>query len=125
LAVPLYEYECKTCGTFEQIRRFSDPPLEACPKCTGPVEKLLSAPAFQFKGTGWYVTDYAKKDSGSGEHKTSNGETKGPNGDKSSSSESSGGGSSSEGKSTPESKSSQAKSSEGKSESSSKATASA
>jgi putative FmdB family regulatory protein len=60
-AVPLYEYHCGTCGSFELIRRFSDPSLEACPTCTGPIEKLLSAPAFQFKGTGWYVTDYARK----------------------------------------------------------------
>jgi putative FmdB family regulatory protein len=75
--VPLYEYECSNCGSFEQIRRFSDPPLEACPKCNGPVEKLLSAPAFQFKGTGWYVTDYARKGAGgNGEGKSKNGEDK-------------------------------------------------
>jgi putative FmdB family regulatory protein len=65
--LPLYEYECPKDGTFEQIQKFSDPPLKKCPKCGRPVEKLLSAPAIQFKGTGWYVTDYAKKgDSGSG-----------------------------------------------------------
>jgi putative FmdB family regulatory protein len=59
--MPLYEYECDKCGhRFEKIRKFSDPPLEVCPKCGGPVHKLQSAPAFQFKGTGWYVTDYAK-----------------------------------------------------------------
>ena len=66
--MPLYEYRCGTCGSFELIRRFSDPPLELCPTCTGPIEKLLSAPAFQFKGTGWYVTDYGRKD-GSDESK--------------------------------------------------------
>ena len=60
--MPLYEYECDACGhRFEKIQKFSDPPLETCPKCGGPVHKLMSAPAFQFKGTGWYVTDYAEK----------------------------------------------------------------
>jgi len=61
--VPLYEYECPKDGAFEQMQKFSDPPLAACPKCGGPVEKLLSAPAIQFKGSGWYVTDYARKGS--------------------------------------------------------------
>lgn len=60
--MPLYEYECPKDGAFEQMQKFSDPPLAACPKCGGPVEKLLSAPAIQFKGSGWYVTDYARKD---------------------------------------------------------------
>jgi putative FmdB family regulatory protein len=64
--LPLYEYECPKDGTFEQVRKFSDPPLVACPTCGGPIEKLLSAPAIQFKGTGWYVTDYARKSSGDG-----------------------------------------------------------
>ena len=59
--MPLYEYECPKDGRFELIQRFSDPPLKKCPKCGKPVEKLASAPAFQFKGTGWYVTDYANK----------------------------------------------------------------
>jgi putative FmdB family regulatory protein len=59
--MPLYEYECSTCGHhFEVIRKFSDPPEEKCPKCGGAVRKLQSAPSFQFKGTGWYATDYAK-----------------------------------------------------------------
>lgn len=61
--MPLYEYECPKDGAFEQMQKFSDPPLAACPKCGGPVEKLLSAPAIQFKGSGWYVTDYARKGS--------------------------------------------------------------
>jgi putative FmdB family regulatory protein len=64
--LPLYEYECANDGVFELVRKFSDPPLTACPKCGGPIEKLASAPAIQFKGTGWYVTDYARK-SGGGE----------------------------------------------------------
>lgn len=65
--MPLYEYRCENCGrTFELIQKFSDSPAEHCPNCgKGPVRKLLSSPAIQFKGTGWYVTDYAKKDSGS------------------------------------------------------------
>ena len=60
--MPLYEYLCEACEhRFEQIRRFSDPPLETCPRCGGAVRKLLSSPAIQFKGTGWYVTDYARQ----------------------------------------------------------------
>jgi putative FmdB family regulatory protein len=62
--LPLYEYHCLKDGTFELVRKFADPPLEACPTCGGPVEKLLSAPAIQFKGTGWYITDYARKSTG-------------------------------------------------------------
>ena len=60
--MPLYEYQCTKCKhTFEKIQKFSDPPATECPKCGGKVEQLLSAPAIQFKGAGWYVTDYAKK----------------------------------------------------------------
>ena len=60
--MPLYEYQCDTCGhRFEVIQKFSDPPVEVCPKCGGPVKKLFSSPAIQFKGTGWYITDYARK----------------------------------------------------------------
>jgi|SRR5438034_4393818 len=62
--MPLYEYQCEECDhRFEVIRKFSDPPLETCPKCGGAVRKLLSSPAIQFKGSGWYITDYARKDS--------------------------------------------------------------
>ncbi len=61
--MPLYEYVCEGCGQhFELIRKFSDPPVETCVACGGPVRKLLSSPAIQFKGTGWYITDYARKD---------------------------------------------------------------
>jgi putative FmdB family regulatory protein len=63
--VPLYEYLCPRCGRFELIRKFSDAPLLTCPTCGGEIQKLASAPAIQFKGTGWYITDYARK-SGSG-----------------------------------------------------------
>jgi putative FmdB family regulatory protein len=74
--MPLYEYECKKCHhRFERIVKFSDPPLKRCPDCGGQVEQTISAPAVQFKGSGWYVTDYAKKSgapSGSG---SSNGDS--------------------------------------------------
>ncbi len=66
--MPLYEYECEQCGArFEVIQRFSDPAVDACKTCGGPVHKLISAPAIHFKGTGWYITDYARKKNGSGE----------------------------------------------------------
>ena len=61
--MPLYEYQCDACGNrFERIQRFSDPPVDVCPNCGArEVHKLLSTPAIQFKGSGWYVTDYARK----------------------------------------------------------------
>jgi putative FmdB family regulatory protein len=65
--VPLYEYRCTKCGhTFEKIQKFSDPQISECPKCGAAVEQVISAPAVQFKGAGWYVTDYAKKSGASG-----------------------------------------------------------
>jgi putative FmdB family regulatory protein len=65
--MPLYEYECKKCGhRFEKIQKFSDRMVKKCPDCGGQVEQMISAPAVQFKGTGWYVTDYAKKSSSQG-----------------------------------------------------------
>ncbi len=71
--MPLYEYECKKCRhRFERIQKFSDPHVTKCPKCKGPIEQLISAPAVQFKGSGWYVTDYAK---GSSHPGSSNGES--------------------------------------------------
>ena len=64
--MPNYEYLCKDCGhRFEQIRKFSDKPLRKCPECGGVIEQVISAPAVQFKGSGWYVTDYPKKGAGS------------------------------------------------------------
>ena len=69
--MPLYEYQCDACAhRFEVIQKFSDSPVDVCPKCGGAVKKLLSSPAIQFKGTGWYITDYARSGS------TSPGETK-------------------------------------------------
>lgn len=65
--MPLYEYECKKCGhRFEKIQKFSDKMVKTCPECGGQVEQMISAPAVQFKGSGWYVTDYAKKSSSPG-----------------------------------------------------------
>ena len=63
--MPLYEYECEVCGQrFERIHKFSDPPIAVCVHCgKSPVRKLLSSPAIQFKGSGFYITDYAKKSS--------------------------------------------------------------
>ena len=62
--MPLYEYQCDECGhRFELIQKFSDDPVKTCPVCEGPVQKLVSSPAIQFKGTGWYITDYARKPS--------------------------------------------------------------
>ena len=69
--MPLYEYECDSCAhRFERIQKFSDPLVDTCPKCGGVVRKLLSSPAIQFKGSGWYITDYAKR-SGSVESSSS------------------------------------------------------
>jgi len=70
--LPLYEYECTKCGRrMEKIRKFSDPPLTTCEACGGELEQLLSSPAIQFKGSGWYVTDYAKKSAAPGSGATS------------------------------------------------------
>ena len=74
--MPLYEYQCKSCHTLtERIQKFSDPPLTVCPHCGGELEQLLSAPAVQFKGAGWYVTDYARKGSGSAKDGKSTGDS--------------------------------------------------
>ena len=60
--MPIYEYECRRCGhRFELIQKFSDKPRKRCPECSGAVDRLISSPAIRFKGTGWYVTDYAEK----------------------------------------------------------------
>jgi putative FmdB family regulatory protein len=60
--MPIYEYQCKKCGhRFEKILKFSDKQPTKCPECGGKIEQVISAPAVQFKGSGWYVTDYAKK----------------------------------------------------------------
>ena len=66
--MPLYEYECEKCGKhFEKIEKVQGPHLKKCPSCKGPVERLMSPPAIQFKGSGWYVTDYARGSNRGGE----------------------------------------------------------
>lgn len=74
--MPLYEYECQKCGRrTEKIESVDGPHLRKCPHCGGKVETLISAPAIQFKGAGWYVTDYAKKSSGGDSEKSTSGAT--------------------------------------------------
>jgi putative FmdB family regulatory protein len=86
--MPLYEYKCDGCGsTFEVIQKFSDEPLSVHETCGGPVRRLLSSPALQFKGSGWYITDYAK--SGGGSSSKSNGSSESKSESKSDSSSSS------------------------------------
>jgi putative FmdB family regulatory protein len=70
--MPLYEYQCESCGVrFEVIQKFSDHSVDTCRTCGGKVRRLLSAPAIQFKGTGWYITDYARKGKGGSDVETS------------------------------------------------------
>jgi putative FmdB family regulatory protein len=65
--MPIYEYQCTKCGhRFEKIQKFSDKKVTKCPECGGRVEQTISAPAVQFKGSGWYVTDYGRKPAASG-----------------------------------------------------------
>jgi putative FmdB family regulatory protein len=85
--MPLYEYKCHSCGkTFEVLQKFSDEPVKVHEECGGEVERLISRSAFQLKGSGWYATDYAKSNGGSGAKDESK-----PSGDKSGSSKESGG----------------------------------
>jgi putative FmdB family regulatory protein len=70
--MPIYEYQCQKCGTFEVSQRITENPLNKCPTCKGKVKKLISNTSFQLKGTGWYITDYARK-SQNGESKSANG----------------------------------------------------
>ena len=75
--MPLYEYQCTACSErVEVIQRISDPPYAHCPKCGGDMKKLVSAPAIQFKGSGWYKTDYASSSSKSGDKKSDTSESK-------------------------------------------------
>jgi putative FmdB family regulatory protein len=65
--MPLYEFQCESCQKVtERIQKYSDPPMETCPACGGPVKKLFSSPAIQFKGSGFYINDYARKSSNGG-----------------------------------------------------------
>jgi putative FmdB family regulatory protein len=81
--MPNYEYLCKKCGhRFEEIRKFSDKHPKKCPECGGVLELVISAPAVQFKGSGWYVTDYAKKGAGSATSSSSSASSEGDSGTK-------------------------------------------
>lgn len=81
--MPIYEYQCQACEErLEAIQAMSDPPLTTCTECGGELKKLMSAPAFQFKGSGWYVTDYARKGNGSKDGEKKSDEKKGGDGDK-------------------------------------------
>jgi putative FmdB family regulatory protein len=84
--MPLYEYQCEACKRrFEVIRKFSDPELQVCTLCgKGPVQRLMSSPAIQFKGSGWYITDYSQKGKAGSESST----TSSPSDSKSGSSDS-------------------------------------
>ena len=85
--MPIYEYKCADCGAnVEKMQRISDAPLTVCENCGGKLEKQLSLSGFQFKGEGWYVTDYSKKSSGGKEPKSEKSGEK--SGEKSSSSDS-------------------------------------
>ena len=64
--MPIYEYHCKKCGDFEVMQKMSDAPLSECPTCNRKVQKLISSTSFQLKGSGWYITDYARKGSSGG-----------------------------------------------------------
>src|SRR5262245_33789997 len=64
--MPVYEYRCEHCGDFEEMQRITDPPLTRCPKCKRKVRRLISNTSFQLKGSGWYVTDYARSGGGNG-----------------------------------------------------------
>jgi putative FmdB family regulatory protein len=68
--MPIYEYKCQSCGErHEKIQKYTDPPCKKCPHCGGALKKMFSSPAIQFKGSGFYITDYAKKNSPSEEKK--------------------------------------------------------
>ena len=102
--MPLYEYQCEACGKrFELIQKFSDGPPDACRLCgKGPVQRLLSSPAIQFKGTGWYITDYSQKGKQTGgDSSTSSSKSESKSSDSSSSTSDSSSGSSSSTTSTP------------------------
>ena len=75
--MPIYEYRCDKCGDFEATQRITDNPLSRCPTCKNKVKKLISNTSFQLKGTGWYITDYARKDKGAGAEKTEKASTNG------------------------------------------------
>jgi putative FmdB family regulatory protein len=101
--MPIYEYKCQKCGTFETTQKITDRPLARCPTCKSKVKKLISNTSFQLKGTGWYITDYARKGQ--------NGDAKSGNGSKSSSETKSESSSTSKDQASAESKKSESSSS--------------
>lgn len=115
--MPLYEYKCIKCGhRVEKIEKVTARTTQKCPKCGGKAERMFAAPAIQFKGTGWYVTDYAGKNSASASGENS-GDKSGEkssekSGDKSAAGSSDGSASKSEGKSSESKHSTQDKGSE-------------
>jgi putative FmdB family regulatory protein len=74
--MPIYEYQCQKCGDFEVTQKITDKQLARCPTCKGKVKKLISNTSFQLKGTGWYVTDYQRKEKPASDGKASKGEAK-------------------------------------------------
>ena len=74
--MPIYEYRCEHCGVFEEMQRITDPPLSRCPKCQRKVRRLISSTSFQLKGSGWYLTDYARSGGANGAKKESGGAEK-------------------------------------------------
>jgi len=68
--MPIYEYQCQKCGVVEVTQRITDKPLSKCPTCKSKIKKLISNTSFQLKGTGWYITDYARKGQSNGESKS-------------------------------------------------------
>lgn len=114
--MPTYEYECAKCGVFEVSQRMADKALTKCPTCKRKVQRLISASSFAFKGTGWYVTDYARKGGGGSEKSGSSDSSSSDSSSTSSSSSDSSASSSSDTKSssTPAKAKSDAKSSAGK-----------
>jgi putative FmdB family regulatory protein len=69
IELPIYEYECPKCGVFELMQKITDEPIKRCPRCKSKVKKLISESSFHLKGSGWYATDYARKDKGDGKGK--------------------------------------------------------
>src|SRR5213593_1040682 len=80
--MPIYEYRCEHCGDFEEMQRITDPPLSRCPTCRRKVRRLISNTSFQLKGTGWYVTDYARSSGGNGAKKEGGSESSAASGSK-------------------------------------------
>jgi putative FmdB family regulatory protein len=68
--MPIYEYKCQKCGVIEVTQRITEKPLAKCPTCKSKIKKLISNTSFQLKGTGWYITDYARKGQSNGESKS-------------------------------------------------------